>query len=486
MILPQPDLAAERAVLGGICKHGKTAWIDIADIVSSTTFTDSSNQIIFKVFEECFERGDYEKIDLPGFLSQSASVGFASIFERQTEIHHLRSIFNVDVEPKNIRAYAAKIRKIELGRELAAKISKVSESIGGITGNETITEIFNMVEGPLLQISASEESGGATTHIWEGIDEHLDYLIENPVDIVGISTGYPLYDIAIGGGLMEQELDIIAARMKVGKSFLGDNIGIHIARQGIPVLNCDTEMSKKQHWYRILANLSGVDMNEIKTGKFGSDPIKKDAVLRAKEEFKTLPYFWECIGGKPFEEVLSIIRRWVIQHVGLKDDGKANQCVLIYDYIKLLSADGITSGMQEFQALGFLVTSLKNLLIRYDIPCLAFAQLNRDGVTKESTDVLSGSDRILMYCSSCAIYKHKSPEELAADGGRKNGNMKLVPLIARNGPGIDDGNYINMLFEGSVGRITQLKTKFDLELEKQEIAAFETTDDFVESEISEV
>ena len=61
---------------------------------------------------------------------------------------------------------------------------------------------------------------------------------------------------------------------------------------------------------------------------------------------------------------------------------------------------------------------------------VTFVQLNRDGITKESTDTASGSDRIIWLCSNFTIFKRKSDEEIAEDGP-ENGNRKLLPLVSR-------------------------------------------------------
>ena len=36
---------------------------------------------------------------------------------------------------------------------------------------------------------------------------------------------------------------------------------------------------------------------------------------------------------------------------------------------------------------------------------------------------------------------------------------KLIPIICRNGSGLDFGDYINMQFDGDFSRIVELKTK---------------------------
>ena len=55
----------------------------------------------------------------------------------------------------------------------------------------------------------------------------------------------------------------------------------------------------------------------------------------------------------------------------------------------------------------------------------------------------------------------KTPEEID-DDGEQEGNRKLIPLISRHGPGIEDGNYINMFMEGQYCMITEGKTKFEI------------------------
>jgi hypothetical protein len=123
-----------------------------------------------------------------------------------------------------------------------------------------------------------------------------------------------------------------------------------------------------------------------------------------------------------------------------------------------MSSNSITNNIQEYQALGFQITSLHNLCVKLDIPCLSFVQLNRDGITKESTDAVSGSDRLIWLCTSFSIFKIKSTEELAEDGPNA-GNRKLVPIVSRHGGGIDDGDYINMVMHGSHSRLRELKTR---------------------------
>ena len=123
-----------------------------------------------------------------------------------------------------------------------------------------------------------------------------------------------------------------------------------------------------------------------------------------------------------------------------------------------MDASDINSNMAEYQVLGFQITELVNFTIKHDIACLAFVQLNRDGITKESTDVVSGSDRLIWLCSSFTIFKTKSDEEMAEDNGA-TGNRKLIPIVTRHGGGLDDYDYINIDMKGEIGTVEEMMTK---------------------------
>ena len=140
-----------------------------------------------------------------------------------------------------------------------------------------------------------------------------------------------------------------------------------------------------------------------------------------------------------------------------------------------MSSSSITNNHQEYQALGFQITSLHNLSVKYDFPCLSFVQLNRDGITRETTDTVSGSDRLIWLCTSFSIFKIKSPEELAEDGPNA-GNRKLVPVVCRHGPGMEDGNYINMRMLGEHARLNELRTRDEFRVAPDSDGAIEGAD----------
>lgn len=457
------DTAAERAVLAGVCKYGEDAYLDIADIIQDTTFTVDSNKIIFQCIKHIFERDQKISIDVAIIFSAASELGLSNVFEKKEEVQHLKAILDFPVNLENVRKFAAKIRKLEIARLLREQLKQAQDKILDVTGNESIGNILSIAEDTVFDFTnLLNDVDNNPVSISEDLDEYVDGLINNTTDQVGIPTGFPVYDQAIGGGLRRSTVNVIAARPKTGKTLLSDNMGFHIANKlKIPVLNMDTEMTKEDHLNRVLAMMTEIEINQIETGKFAASPSKMLKIQEAVSDLKKTNLYYKSIAGKPFEDQLSIMRRWLIKEVGLNDDGTAKDCVIFYDYLKLMDSQGMSQDLKEYQVLGFMMTSLHNFATRYKVPVVAFVQLNRDGITKESTDTASGSDRIIWLCSNFSIFKRKTPEEIAEDGP-DNGNRKLVPLISRHGGGLDDNDYINCHMKGWCAKISEGKTRLEL------------------------
>ena len=455
------DAAAERAVLAGLCQYGLDCYLDI-DFITADHFNDEMNQILFNCIHKSISNNS--KVELSSILSAANDLGVQDHVNSKQEISFIRSLFNFPIHKDNAGIHAAKIAKLKLARDLKKTLKTCENDLNSISGDEDIMDLISKVEEPILDATADiyQSSNKNTEIIGNDIEDYISYLAENPCDIAGIPTGFTAYDLAIGGGLRRKSVDLIAARPKVGKSMFGDAVAINVAQNSnIPVLMLDTEMSKEDHLNRMLANLSGVDINKISTGKFSENEIEKEKVRAAGDKLKSIPYQYISIAGQSFENILAVMRKWIYQHVGFDENGKTKDCLLVYDYLKLMGSESISSSMQEYQVLGFQITKLHNFCVKYDVPCLSFVQLNRDGITKESTDVVSGSDRLIWLCTSFSIFKMKSEEEIA-DDGVEAGNRKLVPVVARHGEMLDSGDYISMNMYGSIGKLVEGRTRNEI------------------------
>lgn len=450
------NVASERAVLAGISSHGLDCLVDIDSIVDEDTFTVDHNKVLYQCLKSLAPK--VKKIQFVDILSESKALGLYEYVNNQEVIKHVHGIMNTPIELEGVKDHAKKIRRLQYARSLQVCLKTSYTSLNNISGEESLAKIISYVEDPLQRLTLSyiRENDNTPKLIGESIDEYIESL-SDVKESIGISSGFPSYDKAIGGGFRRKCVDLIGARSKVGKSLYADNVALHVAgKLKIPVLMLDTEMSTNDHHNRLLSNVSSVSINEIPTGKFNLNPEKKRAVSDAANFLKEVPYHYINISGKPFDEVMSIAKRWLMKEVGF-ENGVIKDCLIIYDYLKLTSSNSITKNIAEHQALGFQITQLHNFCVENDCACLSFVQLNRDGITSEDTDSVSGSDRLVWLCTSYSIFKAKSEEE-KADDGIINGNRKLIPVVSRHGAGIGDDGYICLNMVGELARITEIGT----------------------------
>jgi hypothetical protein len=132
------------------------------------------------------------------------------------------------------------------------------------------------------------------------------------------------------------------------------------------------------------------------------------------------------------------------------------------DYLKTMDMSDV-GDIQEYQYLGDFITKLHNFAVKYDVPILTTVQLNRDGINKEDSSVVSGSDRILWLCSSLAYLKKKTDEDVAAGDSKTNGDRKLIVIETRYGQGMDTtSEYINII--SNLERSEMVEGKFNFEI----------------------
>lgn len=455
------DIATERAVLAGLCKHGKDALLDITDVISIDTLTLEVNKIVYKCILNVLKLTD--KIDIPTLYASASELGLYELLEKDNQLEYVRSLFNYPIDIKNVRILSKKLAKLEIARGLQEKLREIYKGLNNITGTESVDHILSIAERPILDFGNSlNQNEEQPILIGANIREYVEHLKSNKNTEIGIPSGFSRFDAAIGGGFRRKTVSLIGARMKIGKSLFGDNVAIHVAgRLKIPVLMIDTEMNTQDHQNRLLAYHTKIPINKIEDGSFANNPILTEKLDKAITKIENMPYTYKNVSGKDFSEILSIIHRWVMKDVGIASNGRTNNCLIIYDYFKLMNQESLSGNMAEFQVLGFQISELHNFCVKYDVPVFSFVQLNRDGILKETTDVVSQSDRLLWLCTNFSIFKEKTDDEIVEDG-EEWGNRKLIPLIARHGPALKTGDYINMSMQGEYAMLEELRTRFEI------------------------
>ena len=444
--------AAERGVLSCILKGGSDAFSNVDELLRPEFFFLEPSQVVYKCIKYIYDKDPSSKIDLTTIVSASHDIGLAHFFSEKSNQQFLRSLSSLDISQENITKEAQKVARLAVTRLLIEKLDESKKELYKVKGSETLSHILSIPEVKIAELSSLvDKDESKTTKMGDGAQEWLQNVLNNPNKCVGIPTGFSIFDRALGGGLRNGTVNLIAARLKTGKSFFVDNVGMHVSKGlNIPVLNLDTEMSKEEHLARICSFLTKIDLTDIEEGKINTVQAKQ--LKEAIKIIESIPYHYRCVAGYPFEDILSVIRRWITKEVGI-----GNKCLIIYDYFKVMDIEKLEK-MAEFQALGFQLSTLTNFALKYKVPVLSFAQTNRDGASEETVETIAASDRLGWFASSVSIFKKKTPEEIAQDKP-ENGNRKLIPLACRHGKGMENGDWINMNFRGDLGRITEINTR---------------------------
>ena len=467
---------AERGVLAGLCRFGKQAYYDVSDIIGVNSFGFENNQALYKSVEKAFETS--ETIDATAILASAEALGLDGILTKnKTDIDFIRSLFNFPIQLPNVRILAKQVAKLEYVRKGQAAHLEAYDKLGTCDGTEPIDHIVSISENAVFDLTNEINNSNDNTPVklCETAKDRLDFLAKNPVKMKGIPTPYPIFNELIGGGL-RTGVHLVAARPKIGKSSHALNCGWHVADVlDIPTLYVDTELVPQEQEDRLIALVSGIYYRLIETGQFAQSAVDAKKVYDAIDKIKKSRFYHKWVGGKSFEEITSIMRRWIYSTVGFDANGNTNPHLIIYDYFKLMDAS-VLSTMQEHQAIGFQVSYLSDFAKKYDSPILSYIQVNRDGITKESSDIIAQSDRLLWLCTSCSVFRRKEPEEINEDGGMRNGNRKLSILETRFGEPLEFGDYVCMNLDGKIAQVKELKTKFQLMNQKDD-TGFEVSDE---------
>lgn len=425
----------ENLILSGIAKFGREAYADCCDVVNVNIFGDFLKNVIFGAMSSTFSEG--------------VPINITSIFQRtglpDSRYQDVKDILSNDCfDIKDIRPAAIKLRKKKLKEDAITIHRECIDKITQLDGTEPTSKIIACGEKALFDLiaKASYNDDSGPTKIKEIARELVNQWMDSPTQNVGLPLPWPKFNESIGGGL-RPGVHLVGARLKVGKTSIGLMTAIHAAQLGIPVLILDTEMQIKSVLPRIIANMSEVEINIIERGLFGKDEFRKKCIFQAVSALESMNICHRNVADYDFEDIVSTIRRWIYTDVGLKSNGEANPMLVIFDYFKVMTAKELAT-CNETQALGFQISKLVGFSTKFNFPCLAFAQLNRDGISREDSAAVGSSDKLAQLANSLSIFKKKTETEISKDGV-ENGNRKLITTDSRYGGEVEfTSQYISM------------------------------------------
>lgn len=357
---------------------------------------------------------------------------------------YLMTMEEARISEENVKIYCNKIKQSYTRRKLY-EVGEYAQNIAVDDKSATLnpSELIHAVETKIGDLSIDAQTNEDVYKMGDNTEAILAERAETPEQVPGLETGWTEFDRTTNG-LQGDDLLIVVAESKTGKSVFLTNIATKFSIiDQIPILYIDTEMSARQQEDRILARLSGIPFNEIVSGMYVMDTVNGKAedkvarLKRAREQLNMGNYYHVYMPQFTIEKVSALARKFHRQF-GIK--------ALFFDYIKIPSSQGSFKEVQEYQALGFLTSGLKDIAGMLDIPVLAAAQANRTnlGSDKKDASSIGGSYRILQLASKLMFLTNKTDEQIAKQG-IQNGNQTLQIAYQRNGE--SGGDPINIFFD---------------------------------------
>lgn len=235
--------------------------------------------------------------------------------------------------------------------------------------DEDTATLLDHAEQKILAVreSVGTQDGVKTlsAHVAEAIDS-IQYMLEHPGQLRGLSTGYSKLDSA-SSGLQGGEMFVIAARPSMGKTSLAMNIVEHVAVDcGKPCAVFSLEMSATMLVRRLLVSRAQLSMQDLSRGLLSR--AQQEALTKAVRDLQKSNIFIDETPGLDVLEMRAKARRLKKQH-GIE--------MIMIDYLQLMTS-GSKRGKDNRQIeIAEISAGLKGLAKELNVPIVVLAQLNR-------------------------------------------------------------------------------------------------------------
>jgi len=415
--IPPQNLDAEKSLLGAVLID-EEVLADISEHVTSKDFYDKRHAVVYDGMMRLYEK--HRPVDLLTLTDE---------LKRKKELEliggsaYLTELTNYVPTAAHAEAYAELVAQKAVRRRLIKASSEISEM--GFDEDTTTQELLEKAEAELFSVSdqsLKQDLTSIESILTESFDR-MEELHRNKGALRGIRTGYRDLD-NMTAGLQRSDLIILAARPAMGKTTLVTNLAYNVATIAkLPVLFFSLEMSKEQLVDRMLADASGVDAWNIRTGNLSDQDFSK--LSEAMGEMAEAPIYIDDTPGLSVLEMRTKARRAAHE---------APLGVIIVDYLQLMQASGRSDG-NRVQEVSEISRGLKLIARELNVPVIGLSQLSRSVESRnpqipqladlrESGSIEQDAD-IVMFIYREAYYNPDTERENITD---------LIISKHRNGP----------------------------------------------------
>lgn len=353
---PPYSLDAEQAVLGGLMLSPK-AWDLICDVLTDADFYRRDHALIWKAIRQLQEkRRPFDAVTLGEWFDTHG------LAEHVAGGDYLIELATTTPSAANIRAYAdivadkSRLRRvIEVGTELV--------NSGFNPGGRDSVELIGQAQTQIGQLLSNQPCELETLQpIMLRVFESLqDRYANGTGGVTGKTTGLDELDVLLNG--LKPALYLLAARPKMGKTTLAQNIAEHFAlvrKEAVAIFSF--EMQPDELGDRMLSSVGDIDGDRVRRGTLDDEDWSK--VTDAMRRLRGARVHVSRPRNATVEHVVAQARR---QHA------REPLGLIVIDYLQLME----TSGDNLAQGLGRITRALKLLSGEIGVPVLLLSQLNR-------------------------------------------------------------------------------------------------------------
>ena len=339
------NIETEKALLGSLLIDEKQFNLVTEHITTPEAFHDQRNKQIFQAMLNIKNKN--QVIDLVTVAD-----------ELPDQMQYIAELTNVTVTSSHAEDYARQIQDKHLRRELYRACqdgAKLAQENGAKDAAAEIDSLFLKATSGLstnkMMTAAELAEARFRRYIEDCANEKYFY---------GLPTGFADLDSLIDG-LGCGENIILAARPSMGKTALGLNVAINVAKKGKEVDFFSLEMSKERVMDRLLCMEAQVPAKKMRLRQLNDEQMAK--LEKAYSVVYNLPMRIHD-GSMNTTQIRSALAR----------RAKPGESLAIVDFLTLLTDLPTLSAHERY---GSIAKAMQNMAIEFNIPVMTLAQLSR-------------------------------------------------------------------------------------------------------------
>lgn len=350
---------AEGAVLGA-CLLVPDAYWRVADLIGPEDFSRDTYAEIWQSLGEIVRAG--HPIDPVTFGEHCPKYAVLAV-----------EIADATPGAANVRSYAEIVQRNAITRRVRASGQRIAK----LGGEDVLGEAQRILGACAPRMASAIKP--AKDHLQASVAMMAERCEQTEI-LTGVPTSLDWLDEQLAGW-QRDDLIILAARPSVGKTALAVQAALHAANAGHPVLFLSLEMAGHQLTNRMLASLSGVDLQSIRQPK-RIDETQWPRISTAGERIAKAPLWIDDTSALSLDGVCARVRQ---------ANAMQRLALVVIDYLTMIippKAQNVNEGLQ------IVTRRLKQLAKELRVPIILLSQLNRDGDAKPTLTSLRDSGAI--------------------------------------------------------------------------------------------